>query len=206
MTTQEAIPTLDVAAVRRDFPILDRTMHGKPLVYLDSAATSQKPRQVLQSLAAYYEYSNANVHRGVYELAEEATAAYEGARAAVARFINATPEECIFTRNASEAINLVAYTWGRQNIRAGDAVLLTPMEHHSNIVPWQMMTQSIGAELRYADLLPDGTLDLESLQNHFADGRVKLVACAYISNVLGTINPVAEIARLAHSDRCLDAR
>lgn len=191
--------SLDVAAVRRDFPLLRRTMHGHPLVYLDSAATSQKPRAVIDAIVRYYERSNANVHRGVYELAEEATAAYERARAIVARFVNASVEETVFTRNASEAINLVARTWGRQHIHAGDVILVTTMEHHSNLVPWQMLAEERGARLRFITLFPDGQLDLESLDRELATGLVRLVACAYISNVLGTINPVEEIVRRAHA-------
>lgn len=190
---------VDVPTLRRDFPILKRTMHGKPLVYLDSAATAQKPVAVLDAMRRYYEVSNANVHRGVYELAEEATAAYESARQKVAGFIGATPEETIFTRNATEAINLVAYAWGYQNIREGDNIALTHLEHHSNLVPWQILAQRVGAGLAFVDLQPDGSLDLESLDLHLQTGRVKLVASTYISNVLGTITPVAEIARRAHA-------
>jgi cysteine desulfurase/selenocysteine lyase len=189
---------LDVRRIRRDFPLLERSAHGVPLVYLDSAATSQKPRSVIDALTDYYERYNANVHRGVYELAEEATAGYEAARATLARFIGATPEETIFTRNATEGINLVAYTWGRQNVDRGDVIALTPMEHHSNLIPWQMLAQERGAELAYASLLPDGSLDLDSLQGILRTGRCKLVATTYVSNVLGTITPVTELARLAH--------
>jgi cysteine desulfurase/selenocysteine lyase len=199
MTTEVKSARLDVEALRHDFPILRRSMHGKPLVYLDSAATSQKPQQVLEALHRYYEHSNANVHRGVYELAEEATAAYEEARGKIARFINAGYEETIFTRNASEAINLVAYAWGRRNIRAGDLVVLTHLEHHSNLVPWQILAMETGCELAFIGLQPDGSLDLESLDRHLATGRVKLVTSAYISNVLGTVTPVAEITRRAHA-------
>jgi cysteine desulfurase/selenocysteine lyase len=174
-------------------------MHGRPLVYLDSAATSQKPTPVLEALQNYYAMSNANVHRGVYELAEEATAAYESARRKLAGFIGATPEETIFTRNATEAINLVAYSWGRQNVHRDDVIVLTLLEHHSNLVPWQILSQEVGAELAFIDLKSDGSLDLDSLDRHLQTGRVKLVTCAYVSNVLGTIAPVAEIARRAHA-------
>lgn len=198
MTTQLDHAPLDVGVRRRDFPILQRTMQGKPLVYLDSAATSQKPRAVLDALDAYYEHSNANVHRGVYELAEEATAAYEGARATIAAFIGASTEETIFTRNASEAINLVAYSWGRLHVHRGDIVVLTQLEHHSNLVPWQILANETGAELAFVTLQSDGSLDLDSLDRHLATGRVKLVASTYISNVLGTIVPVTEIVRRAH--------
>jgi cysteine desulfurase/selenocysteine lyase len=203
MTTQLHSALLDVSALRPDFPILQRTMQGKPLVYLDNAATSQKPRAVLDALDSYYSHSNANVHRGVYELAEEATAAYEDARARVATFIGASTQETIFTRNASEAINLVAYAWGRRNVRAGDIIVLTHLEHHSNLVPWQILAAETGAELAFIGLQPDGSLDLETLDRQLETGRVKLVASAYISNVLGTIAPVAEIVRRAHSHGAL---
>jgi cysteine desulfurase/selenocysteine lyase len=197
-TTTRPSEALDAAFIRRDFPLLSRSMHGHPLVYLDSAATSQKPEAVLRTLDEYYRYHNANVHRGVYELAEEATAAYEAARAAVASFIGATPAETIFVRNATEGINLVSHAWGRANLRPGDAILLTEMEHHSNLVPWQIVADATGAELRYAGLTDDGALDLDSLATHLEDGRVRIVATTYISNVLGTIVPVAEVAHLAH--------
>jgi cysteine desulfurase / selenocysteine lyase len=203
MTTQVTSTPLDVSTLRRDFPILQRTMQGKPLVYLDNAATSQKPRAVLDALDAYYSHSNANVHRGVYELAEEATAAYEAARAKVAAFIGASTQETIFTKNASEAINLVAYAWGRRNVRAGDIVVLTHLEHHSNLVPWQILAAETGAELAFIGLESDGSLDLGTLDRQLETGRVKLVASTYISNVLGTITPVAEIVRRAHSHGAL---
>jgi cysteine desulfurase/selenocysteine lyase len=196
MTTE--ITPINAETIRQDFPLLQRTMRGQPLCYLDSASSSQKPQQVLDALESYYAYSNANVHRGVYELAEEATEAYEAARCTVASFINASIEETIFTRNVTEAINLVAYTWGRRNVRSGDVVVLTRLEHHSNLVPWQILAHEVGAELGFIELLPDGSLDLASLDHHLATGRVRLVAHAYISNVLGTIAPVAEIARRAH--------
>lgn len=199
MPLQTVSSGLDVQQLRRDFPILDTTVDGKRLVYLDSAATSQKPDAVIDALTAYYRRSNANVHRGVYRLAEEATEAYEGARRIVAGFINATPEETIFTRNASEAINLVAHTWGRATVRQGDLVVLTHLEHHSNLVPWQLLCRDVGAELAFVELCPDGSLSLESLRRHLATGRVKLVASAFVSNVLGTIAPIAEIAREAHA-------
>src|SRR5579884_1286492 len=193
MTTTTPHPS--VATLRQDFPLLQRTMHGKPLVYLDSAATSQKPQSVLDAIEAYYTSSNANVHRGVYELAEEATALYENSRATIASFIGATPEETIFVRNATEAINLVAYTWGRQNITAGDVIVLTRLEHHSNLIPWQLLAAERGAQLEFIELKEDGSLDLSSLDRHLTTGRVKFVGFAYISNVLGTIAPVAEITR-----------
>ena len=190
---------ISVEGLRRDFPLLRRTMQGRPLVYLDSAATSQKPQPVLDALQRYYEQSNANVHRGVYELAEEATAAYEGARRKIAAFINAAPEETIFTRNATEAINLVATTWGRQNVSRGDLILVSYLEHHSNLVPWQMLAQATGAEIAAIELQADGSLDLASLDRHLETGRVRLVATTYVSNVLGTVTPVVEIARRAHA-------
>lgn len=200
MTTAPSVaPELDVQAVRLDFPILAGSMHDQPLVYLDSAATAQKPRAVIDAVNDYYSRSNANVHRGIYALAEEATALYESARTTIATWINASIEETIFTRNATEAINLVAYTWGRRHIQAGDVILLTPMEHHSNLVPWHMLAAETGAEVAHIDLLPDGTLDLDSLDQHLAGGRVTLVATTYISNVLGTIVPVQEVARRVHA-------
>ncbi len=199
VTAASPVAELDVPALRLDFPILQGTMHGKPLVYLDSAATSQKPQVVIDALVSYYTHSNANVHRGIYALAEDATQRYEAARAAIAAFIGATREETIFTRNASEAINLVAYTWGQANIRRGDVILLTPLEHHSNLVPWQILAAQTGAELAHLDLLPEGTLNLDNLDQQLASGRVKLVSTTYVSNVLGTIAPVKEIARRAHA-------
>ena len=190
---------LDVAAIRRDFPILERLVHGKPLVYLDNAATSQKPRSVIRALVDYYERSNANIHRGVHALAEEATEAYEGVRRKVARFIGAAgPEEVLFTRNTTEAINLVAYTWARDNIGEGDEIVLTTMEHHSNVVPWQWVARQQGARLKYAELGPEGTLDLAEVERLITP-RTKLVSMVHMSNALGTINPVAEVARLAHA-------
>ena len=186
-------------AVRADFPILGRTVHGRRLVYLDSAATSQKPVQVLDAIREYYLRSNANVHRGVYLLAEEATELYEGARATVANFIGAaSPDEVIFTRNATEAINLVAYSWARANLLPGDAVAISALEHHSNFVPWQALARERGAALAIVGLNPDGTFDLDDFDRTLAVRRVKLVAVAGVSNVLGVINPIAEIVRRAH--------
>ncbi len=185
--------------VRQDFPILQQTVYGKPLVYLDSAATSQKPRVVIDALTRYYQEYNANVHRGIYRMAEEATQRYEEARARVARFINAPrPEEIVFTRGTTEAINLVAATWGRANIRAGDEILLTEMEHHSNIVPWQLLAAEKEARLRYLPIDGQGRLALEELDGLLTD-RTRLVAVTHQSNVLGTINPVAQIARRAQA-------
>ena len=185
--------------IRSDFPILDQQVHGKPLIYLDSAATSQKPQQVIEALARYYRQDNANVHRGIHTLAERATAEYEQARLKVARFINATSsKEIVFVRNATEAINLVANAWGRANLRPGDEVLITQMEHHANIVPWQLVTQATGATLRYAPVTDAGELDYDALDALLTE-RTKVFAFTAMSNVLGTINPVAELAAKAHA-------
>jgi cysteine desulfurase/selenocysteine lyase len=178
--------------VRADFPILARR-GDRPLVYLDSGATSQKPQVVIDAVSGHLSEHNANVHRGVYPLAQEADAAFEEARERIASFTNATPETTIFTKNATEAINLVAYAWGRANIGAGDAVLITQMEHHANIVPWQVLCRERGATLRYLEIDERGELSLEALDAELARGDVRLVAFAHVSNVLGTINPVAEI-------------
>jgi cysteine desulfurase/selenocysteine lyase len=188
-----ATTTTSALDVRADFPIMAREIEGRPLIYLDSAATSQKPAAVIDAMDHYYRHSNANVHRGVYRLAQEATDLFEGARARVAAFTGADAATTIFTRNATEAINLVAYAWGREHVGTGDVVLITQMEHHSNIVPWQLLCQETGAELRYLDVADDGTLSLDQLDAELAGGRVKLAAFAHISNVLGTINPVAEM-------------
>jgi len=196
--TRASARALDAHKIRQDFPIF-RTPRKKPLIYLDSAATSQKPDAVLDAMNRYYAGYNANIHRGIYGIAEEATAAYEDARRKVAAHVKAgSPREIIFTRNSTEAINLVAYSWGRANVRAGDAILLTEMEHHSNLVPWQILAAEREAELRYVPVTGDGELDLEALSRLLADGRVKLMGVVHISNVLGTINPVPDIARLAH--------
>jgi len=191
----------DVNKVRADFPILERQVHDKPLVYLDNAATSQKPEAVIASMSDYYRRYNANIHRGVHTLAEEATAAYENARRKVARFINARrPSEVVFVRNTTEAINLVAYTWGRANVGEGDVIILSLMEHHSNLVPWQLLAQTTGARLEFVGLDPAGRLVLDDLDalldKHGA--RVKLASISGMSNVLGTINPVREIAIRVH--------
>ena len=182
--------TLDL---RADFPILERDPGATPLVYLDSGATSQKPRVVLEALDGHLRRHNANVHRGVYPLAQEADDAFEGARRRIAAFTGAEPQSTIFTKNATEAINLVAYAWGRANIGPGDAVLITQMEHHANIVPWQVLCAERGASLRYLGLDERGELSLAALEAELARGDVRLVAFAHVSNVLGTINPVAEI-------------
>jgi cysteine desulfurase/selenocysteine lyase len=193
---------LDVAALRADFPILERTMHGRPLVYLDSANTSQKPRAVLDAMDAYYRETNANVHRGVYELGVEATARYEGGRDRVAAFVNAPREGVVFTKNASEAINLVAWAWGVRTLRPGDEVLVTEMEHHSNIVPWHLAARLTGATVRFCPVTGDGEIDLDAF-HALLSGRTRMVAVAHVSNVLGTINPVADLARAAHEQGAL---
>jgi cysteine desulfurase/selenocysteine lyase len=191
--------TKPLTGVRADFPILARERDGVPIAYLDSAATSQKPTAVIDAVDSYYRHSNANVHRGVYELAQEATDLFEGARERIAAFVGGETATTIFTRNATEAINLVAYAWGRDNVGPGDEVLITHMEHHSNIVPWQLLCQERGAKLRYLEVSDDGRLSLDELDAALASGRVKLVSVAHVSNVLGTINPVAEIAARARA-------
>jgi cysteine desulfurase/selenocysteine lyase len=188
----------DVEEIRRDFPILGRRINHKRLVYLDSAATSQKPRQVLNALNEYYEEHNANIHRGVHRLAEEATAAYEGARGKVARFLGAPDTTgLIFTRGTTESVNLVAHAWGRKALREGDEILLTEAEHHSNLVPWQLAAQATGAKLRFIPIREDGTLDLEEA-GRLIGPRTKLIGCIHASNVLATMNPVGKLARMAH--------
>jgi cysteine desulfurase/selenocysteine lyase len=188
----------DVAAVRRDFPILSEEVHGKPLAYLDNAATTQKPRAVIDALVRYYEHDNANIHRGVHLLSQRATEAYEGARAKVRRFLNAASDrEIVFVRGATEGINLVAQAFGRSQVRAGDEVVITAMEHHSNIVPWQLLCESVGAALKVAPMTPRGELDLEAL-SRLLTPRTKLLSVVHLSNALGTLNPVEEIVRIAH--------
>ena len=182
---------------RGDFPILDRKVHGKPLVYLDNSATSQKPRAVLDALEDYYTRLNANVHRGLHTLSEEATNAYEAARERVARFINAPDRSLVFVRNTTEGINLVASAWGRKNVGAGDEILLSVMEHHSNIVPWQMLARETGAVLRYFDIREDGSLDMDQADDLITE-RTRIVSIAHMSNVLGTVNPVEAIVERAH--------
>ena len=195
----QASPTvLDVERIRQDFPILQRLIRDTPLVYLDSAATTQKPRQVLDALARYYTHSNANIHRGVYVLSEEATAAYDGARKKVQHFINARScREVIFTRNSTESINLVAQSFGRQNIGPGDEILITHMEHHSNIVPWQLLCEQTHARLRVAPIDDHGELLMDEFERRL-NAKTKLVAVVHLSNSLGTINPVSEIIDMAH--------
>jgi len=191
--------TLNVTEIRKDFPILDRaTAGGARVVYLDSTATSQKPVQVIEAMNEYYRRSNANIHRGVHTLAEEATAMYEGARERIAKFIHAaSPREILYTRNTTESINLVAYSWARANLKAGDLVILTEMEHHSNLVPWHMLQAERGIELEFIPVTDEGLLDLDEYKA-LLDRRPKLVSFTHMSNVLGTINPAQEIIRLAH--------
>ena len=191
--------TLDVQAVRQQFPILDRMVKGKPLVYFDNAATTQKPQVVIDALVNYYSGYNANIHRGIHTLAEEATAAFEATRNTVQQFINALyREEIIFTRGTTEGINLVANTWGRQNIKAGDEVLITTMEHHSNIVPWQILCNEKGAVLKVVPVTDSGELEMDAFGKMLSP-KTKLVAVVHASNALGTINPVKEIIKAAHS-------
>ncbi len=195
-----AVPFEDLAACRSDFPALHQTVHGHPLIYFDNAATSQKPRVVIETLRRFYEQDNANVHRGIHELSHRATLAYEGARARAARFINAaSPDEIVFTRGATEAINLVAHAWGAAHLRPGDRILLTEMEHHSNLVPWQLLAARTGARLRFLPVTgDDGLLDLSRL-DALLTPEVKLFACVHISNSLGTVNPVEELCARARA-------
>jgi len=190
--------TLDATAVKADFPLLSREVHGQPIVYLDSGATSQKPRRVLDAMDRYYEEINANIHRGAYQIAEQSTMAVEDSRAALARFVGApSAAEIVFTKNATEAINLVAHSWGRTNLAEGDVVLLTALEHHANIVPWQQLAAERGVEIRWIPLDDDGRLDLTDL-DRLLDG-VRMVAVSAASNVLGTLPPVRRIADAAHA-------
>ena len=198
-TTQKANGSLDVARIREDFPILSRTVYGKPLVYLDNAATSQKPRSVIQALTDYYEGYNSNVHRGVHALSMEATDRYEEARQKVADFINAeAPETVIWTRNSTEAFNLVAYSWAREHINEGDEIVTTEMEHHSNLVPWQKVAMDRGATLRFLPMGLDGILDLSEIDT-IINQKTRLVSIVHMSNSMGTINPVKEIFAKARS-------
>jgi cysteine desulfurase/selenocysteine lyase len=190
---------LDVAALRAQFPILRRAQRGRPLAYLDSAATAQKPRAVIDAVTRFYEQHYASVHRGVYELSAAATQLFEGAREKLRTFLGAREaREIVFVRNATEAINLVAWSWGRRNVGAGDDVVVTTMEHHANIVPWQMLCQERGARLRVLPIRDDGSLELDALPGLLSE-RTRIVAVTHVSNVLGTINPVREIAALAHA-------
>jgi len=194
-----ALPLLDVKRLREDFPILQRSVHGKPLTYLDNAATSQKPRAVIDAITRYYEQENANIHRGVHHLSEVATAAYEAARENVRAFLNApATREIVFVRSTTEAINLVAASFGRSRVESGDEVLITTLEHHSNIVPWQMLCKERGAHLRVAPIDDRGVIDLEVFARLLSP-RTKLVAVAHVSNALGTVNPVRDIVERAHA-------
>jgi cysteine desulfurase / selenocysteine lyase len=198
---ESAVPAtgLDVMRVREDFPVLHQNVHGKPLVYLDNAATTQKPRAVTEAIEHYYRHDNANVHRGVHTLSERATAGYEGARAKARDFLNArSTKEIVFVRGATEAINLVAATWGRANIREGDEVLITEMEHHSNIVPWQFLCQQAGAKLRVVPINDAGELRLDEYRRLLTD-HTRLVAISHCSNALGTINPVKQMIEMARA-------
>jgi cysteine desulfurase/selenocysteine lyase len=189
---------IDWQRLRQDFPILDQQVHGKPLIYLDNAATSQKPRAVIEALTHYYEHDNANVHRGIHELSNRATNGFEAARARTAKFINAaSADEIVFTRGTTEGINLVAATWGVKNLKAGEVILLTELEHHSNLVPWQLLAQRTGAKIAYVPVIGDeGTLDLSRIDALLAP-PVKLFSMVHISNSMGTVNPVAELCARA---------
>jgi cysteine desulfurase/selenocysteine lyase len=193
-----AAKTPDWSALRKDFPILDQQVHGKPLIYLDNAATSQKPRAVIDALVHYYERDNANVHRGIHELSNRSTTAFEEARIRAAKFINArSAEEIVFTRGTTEGINLVASAWGAKNLKSGDVILLTEMEHHSNLVPWQLLAQRTGAQIAYVPITgDDGLLDLSKLDS-LLTSRVKIFSMVHISNSLGTLNPVADLCARA---------
>jgi len=200
MITSAAIQKeLDVYAIRQQFPVLNREVKGKPLVYFDNAATSQKPQSVIDALVNYYSGYNANIHRGIHTLAEEATAAFEATRDAVKQFINAAArEEIIFTRGTTESINLVAYTWGRQNIKAGDEIIISTMEHHSNIVPWQVLCEEKGAVLKVIPINDEGELLMDAYEK-LLSAKTKLVSIVHVSNALGTVNPVKQIIDLAHA-------
>jgi cysteine desulfurase / selenocysteine lyase len=195
-TIAPALPR-SLEEIRAEFPILAREIHGRPLAYLDNGATAEKPLAVIETLDRYWREQNANVHRGVHTLSEEATALYEQARRTVAEHLGADPREVIFVRNATEALNLVAYSWARTNLTEGDRILVTEMEHHSNVVPWYQVAQEKGAQLDWAPITDEGRLDLDGLASLLERGP-KLVCVAHVSNVLGTINPVSEIARMAH--------
>ncbi|WP_298297632.1 aminotransferase class V-fold PLP-dependent enzyme [Hydrotalea sp.] len=196
---QKIIPTFPIAEIRQHFPLLQRTIHNKPIVYLDNAATTQKPMEVIDALRDYYMRTNANIHRGIHTLAEEATAAYEATRSAVQGFIHSSfAEEIIFTRGTTESINLVANTWGKQNIQEGDEIIISEMEHHSNIVPWQLLCEEKKAVLKIIPINDDGELLMDVYQQ-LLSSKTKLVAVTYVSNSLGTINPIAKIISLAHN-------
>src|SRR2546430_12111510 len=197
--TEKTNPVIRTGAeIRKDFPILARQVHGRPLVYLDSASSSQKPSAVIEAMSTYYETTHANVHRGVYEISEEATARMEKARVKVARFINVRQsKQIIFTRNTTESINLVAYSWGNKNIAAGDLIVLTEMEHHSNLIPWQLLAQRTGARLEFVPVDDHGLLRLD-VYEQLLQQQPKLVAFTHMSNVLGTITPAQQMIAQAH--------
>jgi cysteine desulfurase/selenocysteine lyase len=193
-------PPIDSAALRAQFPILGTsTEDGRPLIYLDNAATSQKPRAVIDALLHYYEHDNSNVHRGLYDLSRRATESYEHARARIARFINAPePAEVVWVRGATEGINLVAHSWGGANLKPGDEIVISVLEHHSNIVPWQLIAERTGAVVRFVDIDDEGRIRLDELQAILESGRARIVSVGHVSNAIGTIHPVQEIARIAH--------
>lgn len=191
---------IEVNQIRKDFPILLRRINGKPLVYFDNAATTQKPSSVITSISEYYTTYNANIHRAVYQIAEEATNAFETTRDKVSSFINAhSREEIIFTRNTTESINLVAYSWGRKNVGRGDTIILSELEHHSNIVPWQILCQERGAQIKYLTIDQDGNLDLSELESCMSNNNVKLISLSHMSNAIGNIIPIKYIVKIAHS-------
>jgi len=194
---------IDESAIRADFPIFKKTNRGNPLVYLDSAASAQKPRQVIAALTQFYEHDYANIHRGIYELSERATHLYENVRETVRHFIHAKKAtEIVFVRGTTEAINLVAQTYGRFNFKSGDEIILSGMEHHSNIVPWYLLSQQIGVVLKIIPVCPDGSLDMEAYSRLFSS-KTKLVAISHVSNALGTINPIKDMARIAHEHNAM---
>lgn len=203
MSALPAAPVFDVAAVRADFPCLDQRVHGKPLVYLDNAATLQMPSVVLEAVSHYHMHDRANIHRGVHELSQRATASYDATRAKIATFLGAkAPEECVYTKGTTESVNLVAWSWGLANLGPGDEVVITQMEHHSNIVPWQLVCERTGATLRYIPIDRRGALRLDVAREIIGE-RTKMVAVVHVSNALGTINPVRELADLAHAHGAL---
>jgi cysteine desulfurase/selenocysteine lyase len=201
LSSSASVP-LNIDSIRRDFPILSREIHGRPLVYLDSAASSQKPLAVIEAVRHYYATTHANIHRGVYALSEEATLAYEQAHEKIAHFINAEFEEVVFTKNTTESLNLVAYAWGLQNLQKDDEVLLSQLEHHSNIVPWQQIAKRTGALVRYIRIDSQGQLDMEHAASLIGP-RTKMVSVTQVSNVLGTVNPVYELGQMAHAQGAL---
>ncbi|RYM06195.1 cysteine desulfurase [Sporolactobacillus sp. THM7-7] len=189
---------MDLLTIRKDFPILSQEVNGHPLVYLDSAATSQKPKSVIDTLVNYYESYNSNVHRGVHTLGTKATDRYEEAREKVCRFIHAkSTKEIIYTSGTTDSLNLIAYGYGRANVKEGDEIVISPMEHHANLIPWQQVAKATSAKLKYFPMQPDGTLDLEEVRQTITD-KTKIVSCTHVSNVLGTVNPVKEIGKMAH--------